>query len=229
VDVLKRVVRVISHEVNNSLAPVTSLVHSARLMANQPEHAAKLERAFATIEERTRHLRSFLEGYVSLARLPSPRPRLVDWGPFLRTLAALYPAVRWPEAPPTPAWFDAVQIEQVLINLIKNSLEAGSPAADVEVRLGGQADGHCELEVLDRGSGFAPEALRSALLPLYTTKEAGSGLGLSLSQEIVEAHGGSIGLSNREGGGSWIRILLPGRREPRNPELSRSRLTLTHG
>jgi two-component system nitrogen regulation sensor histidine kinase NtrY len=224
VEVLKRVVRVISHEVNNSLAPVISLIHSARLIAKNPEHAGKLERVFDTVEERARHLKTFLDGYATLARLPKPRAKQVEWSAFLPQLAALYPQVKWPEPPKTPAFFDPTQVEQVIINLIKNATETGS--ADVEVRLVTHADGATEIDVLDRGPGFGAEALKNALMPLYTTKASGSGMGLSLSQEITEAHGGSIGVSNRPDGGAWIRVILPGR-SPSNGDITRSRLTLT--
>jgi two-component system nitrogen regulation sensor histidine kinase NtrY len=229
VDVLKRVVRVISHEVNNSLAPVTSLVHSARVIAKNPEHTAKLERVFSTIEERANHLRTFLDGYVALARLPKPHAKPVDFAGFLGTLSALYPEVRWPEPPAHDGWFDAVQIEQVFINLIKNAREAGSAISDVEIRVVTTPDGSSEIDVLDRGRGFSTEGLKNALLPLYSTKESGGGMGLSLSQEIIEAHGGSIGISNRQDGGAWMRIVLPGRSNTTSADLTRSRLTLTRG
>jgi nitrogen fixation/metabolism regulation signal transduction histidine kinase len=229
VDVLKRVVRVISHEVNNSLAPITSLVHSARLIAKNPEHTGKLDRVFSTIEERATHLRSFLDGYVVLARLPEPRSRPVDYKNFLRLLAALYPEVRWPGPPEHDGWFDAVQIEQVFINLIKNATEAGSAISDIEVRIATRADSSSEIDILDRGRGFGSEALKNAFLPLYSTKESGGGMGLSLSQEIIEAHGGSIGISNRPDGGAWMRIILPGRDSSASTDLTRSRLTLTRG
>jgi two-component system, NtrC family, nitrogen regulation sensor histidine kinase NtrY len=227
VEVLKRVVRVISHEVNNSLAPITSLIHSARLIAKNPEHSAKLERVFDTVEERTRHLKVFLDGYATLARLPKPRAKAVDWAAFLRQLSALYPAIQWPEAPRIPGFFDATQVEQIVINLIKNATEAGSPEGEIEVRVTTLDDGSTELDVLDRGPGFSPEALKNALMPLYTTKASGSGMGLSLSQEITEAHGGSIGVSNRTGGGAWIRVILPGASRGVGADLTRSRLTLT--
>jgi nitrogen fixation/metabolism regulation signal transduction histidine kinase len=226
VEVLKRVVRVISHEVNNSLAPVSSLVHSARLMVKSPEHAGKLERVFDTIDERTLHLKTFLDGYAVLARLPKPKPRVVDFTSFLPALASLYPDVLWPEPPSATGWFDPIQIEQVIINLIKNAIEAGSPAAAIELAVVVHDDGTSEIDVLDRGHGFAPDALESALLPLYTTKDKGSGMGLSLSQEIALAHGGSIALANRTGGGARIRLTLPGK-APVGPDLARSRLTLT--
>jgi two-component system, NtrC family, nitrogen regulation sensor histidine kinase NtrY len=229
VDVLKRVVRLISHEVNNSLAPVTSLVHSARLIAKNPDHIAKLERVFSTIEERTNHLRAFLDGYVVLARLPKPRAKPVDVAEFLRLLSALYPEVHWPEPPSHAGFFDAVQLEQVFINLLKNAGEAGSAAKDIEVRMTTTPDGSSEIDVLDRGRGFSAEGLKNALLPLYSTKESGGGMGLSLSQEIIEAHGGSIGITNRPDGGAWMRILLPGRASATGADLTRSRLTLTRG
>jgi two-component system, NtrC family, nitrogen regulation sensor histidine kinase NtrY len=229
VEVLKRVVRVISHEVNNSLAPITSLVHSARLIAKSPEHTGKLERVFDTIEERARHLKGFLEGYATLARLPKPKPAAVAWPDFLAKLATLYPRVRFSAAPGKPGWFDPAQIEQILINLLKNAAEAGEPGTEIEVKVVTQEDGTTEIDVLDRGPGFSSEALKDALTPLYTTKATGTGMGLSLSQEIVEAHGGSIGLSNRSDGGGWIRVVLPGRVSSGTADYTRSRLTLTRG
>jgi signal transduction histidine kinase len=115
----------------------------------------------------------------------------------------------------------------VLINLLKNGAEAGGPDNEVEVRVKTLDDGSSEIDVLDRGPGFSQEALENALMPLYTTKASGSGMGLSLSQEITEAHGGSIGLSNRPEGGAWIRVILPGRSNSKGADLTRSRLTLT--
>ncbi len=226
VEVLKRVVRVISHEVNNSLAPISSLVHSARQIAKLPEHAGKLERAFDTIEDRAAHLKSFLEGYAALARLPAPRPRRVEWQPFLRQVSELYPKITLEPAPDEPGWFDPTQIEQVVINLIKNAQEAGSDPGSVELGIRIARDGTAEIEVRDRGPGFGSEALKNALLPLYTTKDGGSGMGLSLSQEIVEAHGGSLALMNRKDGGAIIRASLPGKPSPASPSMTHSRLTL---
>jgi two-component system nitrogen regulation sensor histidine kinase NtrY len=226
VEVLKRVVRVISHEVNNSLAPISSLVHSARQIAKLPEHASKLERAFDTIEDRAAHLKSFLEGYAALARLPVPRPRRVEWQPFVRQIAELYPQITLEAAPEEPGWFDPTQIEQVVINLIKNAQEAGSDPSAIELGIRVARDGTAEIEVRDRGPGFGSEALKNALLPLYTTKDGGSGMGLSLSQEIVEAHGGSLALMNRKDGGAIIRANLPGKPSPASPSMTHSRLTL---
>ena len=229
IEVLKRVVRVISHEVNNSLAPISSLMHSARMTATLLGHVEKYQRMFDTIDERASHLRGFLEGYAALARLPKPQLRETDFAPLLAQVATLYPEVRLPAVPALVGWFDRAQIEQVLINLIKNSLEAGSPASEIELRVATSPDGSSEIDVLDRGPGFSTESLQNALVPLYTTKPHGSGMGLALSREIVEAHRGSLDVSNRPDGGAWIRVHLAGRVVPALADQSRSRLTLTRG
>ena len=229
VEVLQRVVRVISHEVNNSLAPISSLMHSARMMAQKLGHAEKYQRVFDTIDERASHLKAFLEGYAALARLPRPRLAEAPWGPLLAQVAMLYPDMKLPAPPAEPGWFDGAQIEQVLINLIKNAREAGSPPEDIELRVSSGQDGASEIEVLDRGPGFAPEAMQNAVLPLYTTKPNGSGMGLALSREVAEAHGGSLDVTNRSDGGAWIRVRLAGRATRKVADLTRSRLTLTRG
>jgi nitrogen fixation/metabolism regulation signal transduction histidine kinase len=228
VDVLKRVVRILSHEINNSLAPISSLVHSARLVTKgPPERDDKLTRVFDTIEERASHLKTFLEGYAAVARLPQPRPRRVEWAPFLRQLAELNPEAKLPQAPAEPGYFDPVQFEQVAINLLKNAAEAGGDRSGIEVGLSVGTDGSVDFEVRDRGPGFSTEALSSALLPLYTTKERGSGMGLALCREIVEAHGGGISIANGPSGGAVVRVRLPGRVTHDLGNVTRSRLTLS--
>jgi two-component system, NtrC family, nitrogen regulation sensor histidine kinase NtrY len=226
VDVLKKVVRVMSHEVNNSLAPVVSLVHSARLIAAHPEQLDKLTKVFDTIEERAKHLHSFIGGYAGMARLPKPQPRPIEWVPLFDHVRVLYPAVKLPDPPEKPGWFDPVQVEQILINLLKNANESGCATEDIELTVAMDPDGATRFEILDRGPGFSEEALANAILPFYTTKEKGSGVGLALCREIVDAHGGGLSLANREGGGAVVRVMLPGKRAP-DPALSRSRAKLT--
>ena len=110
--------------------------------------------------------------------------------------------------PREPAEFDPAQLQQVLINLLKNAHESGS--APDEVRISIDAGTNVwQLNVLDRGSGMSEEVLRNALLPFYSTKPAGTGLGLTLSREVLEAHGGRITLANREGGGLQVALWLP--------------------
>lgn len=226
VEVLKQVVRVISHEVNNSLAPVSSLVHSARIIAGGPHASEKLPLVFDTIEERTSHLSGFLEGYAAVARLPRPNPRMVDLPRFMHQLGLLHPEVMIHPTEDRTAWFDPVQVEQVVINLVKNAREAGSPLSAIELKATFDPNAQTVIDVFDRGPGFSNEALQNAMLPLYSTKVRGSGTGLALSREIAEAHGGSLSIRNRPDGGAHVRLLLPGRTSA-GSHLTRSRLTLS--
>ena len=208
VAVWKKVIRVIAHELNNSLAPIASLAHSGRLLAHEPESAAQLTRVFETIGERAAHLASFIEGYGRFAKLPRPRPAAVPWAQFLGRLEG---AVRFRidgPLPGEPGNFDASQLEQVMINLLKNAAESGSPSEAITVGVRAAAPGF-RVEVADRGAGLSEGVLRDALLPFFSTKPAGTGLGLTLCREIVEAHGGRLSLANRPGGGALATVWLP--------------------
>ncbi len=226
IDVLKRVVRLISHEVNNSLAPITSLVHSARTIVASGERLNRLDRVFDTVEERSRHLAEFIAGYAGLARLPRPAPRSLEWKSILDRLSALYPDAQLTAPDGSQGYFDPGQLEQALINLLKNAYESGGERESVQLKVSPLEDHATELKVLDRGRGFTPDALEHALLPFYTTKPGGTGVGLALVREIVHAHGGRLTLGGHEGGGAEVRVWLPG--PSRVPDLeSRTRLTLT--
>jgi nitrogen fixation/metabolism regulation signal transduction histidine kinase len=229
VDVLKKVIRVISHELNNSLAPISSLVNSARLIAKNPEHLQRLEQVFDTIAERAQHLSAFLDGYAKFARLPKPKQAEVEWQPFLSQFAALYPNAKISGPDQGKGWFDPAQIGQLVINLMKNANEAGGPPNAVELNVKPEAGGSLSIEVVDRGKGLSAEALESAFMPFYTTKERGSGMGLALCREVAEAHGGRLSIRNRQGGGSIAALWLPGRTRPAELAASRARLTLTRG
>ena len=210
VDVWKRAIRTLSHEINNSLAPIASLARSVRVMARSPEHAGGLDAALDVIEERSDHLKEFLEGYARFARLPQPNPRAVDWPAFLAELRQVVPFELEGDPPTVPGRFDPSQIQQALINLLKNAHEAGGPAAEVKLGVDAFGDGGVRFRVLDRGLGLSDEVMRKALLPFYTSKPAGSGLGLPLCREIVEAHGGRLRIEQREGGGTAVVCWVPG-------------------
>ncbi|WP_426191710.1 sensor histidine kinase [Massilia sp. DWR3-1-1] len=203
----KKVIRVISHELNNSLAPMASLAHSGAELVRRGQ-VERLPQILATIEERTRHLESFILGYASFAKLPTPRLDQVDWSAFIAHLATQVPFTLIAPAPPEAANVDAAQLQQALLNLLKNAHESGSPADQVGLRISRVQD-LVRLEVSDRGAGMSEAVLTHALLPFYSTKRSGTGLGLALAREIAEAHGGRITLGNRDGGGLTVTLILP--------------------
>ncbi len=208
VAIWKKVIRVIAHELNNSLAPITSLAHSGRELVGEPD-GARLTRVFSTIEERASHLATFIDGYARFAKLPRPRPAAVHWAPLLAALGDSLAFRVVQPLPARPGWMDGPQIEQVLINLVKNAVESGSPAEEVTLTVAERGDGFA-IEVRDRGSGLTEAVLRDALLPFYSTKPTGTGLGLTLCREIVDAHGGRLAIANRDGGGALVTAWLPG-------------------
>ncbi|MGZ3183622.1 MAG: sensor histidine kinase [Telluria sp.] len=203
----KKVIRVISHELNNSLAPLTSLAHSGAELVRRGQ-TERLPQILATITERTRHLEGFILGYARFAKLPAPRPERHEWAPFVERLAGEVRFRVAGELPADAASFDAAQLEQALLNLLKNAHESGSAPEDVELQVRRVADVF-RIDVLDRGQGMNDAVLTNALVPFYSTKRTGTGLGLALAREIAEAHGGRITLGNREGGGLAVTILLP--------------------
>ena len=203
----KKVIRVISHELNNSLAPVASLAHSGAELVRRGRNE-RLEEIFGTIEERARHLEGFIRGYARFAKLPQPLLNTVDWTNFL---SGLQRQIGFELESPTEGMssrIDQAQMEQALLNLLKNAHEAGGEGSSVSMKLTRLPD-WLRIEVLDRGSGMNEAVLQNALVPFYSTKRNGTGLGLALTREIVEAHGGRLSMHNREGGGLCVAIQLP--------------------
>lgn len=203
----KKVIRVISHELNNSLAPVASLAHSGGELARRGQYD-RLPEILRTIEERARHLEGFIRGYARFAKLPSPRLESICWPSFVARLASQIPFVQEGALPAESARLDASQMEQALLNLLKNAHESGSIPEDVRLSVR-QAGAVVRIEVTDRGNGMNEAVLANALVPFYSTKRSGTGLGLALAREIAEAHGGRISLNNRDGGGLAVALVLP--------------------
>ena len=203
----KKVIRVISHELNNSLAPIASLAHSGSELLRRKQYE-RLPVALATIEERARHLEGFIRGYARFAKLPSPRLEAVEWARFIAQLRTQVEFVDDLTPADGIVRVDVAQLEQGLLNLLKNAHESGSAARDVRLSVRRLPVGW-RIEVLDRGSGMNEAVLANALLPFYSTKRNGTGLGLALAREIAEAHGGRIALLNRDGGGLCVSLTLP--------------------
>lgn len=202
----KRIIRVLSHEINNSLAPIKSISESLQgLMRKDPrpdDLDEDVSRGLEVVQARAESLGRFMAAYARLARLPEPDRRPVRIDELVRRVASL--EVRVPvvalDGPRLEVLADADQLEQLLINLIRNAvdatLEAGEDDAAVEVGWE-RSEEVWHLRVRDRGSGL-PET-GNLFVPFYTTKPGGSGIGLALSRQIVEGHGGTLTLENRVG------------------------------
>ena len=202
----KKIIRIISHELNNSVAPITSLVHSGRILAERGDKD-RLIKALDSVSVRAHHLSDFIGQYARFARLPDPQKTLQPWKPFLQALQQSYPFQVVEPLTDEPGWFDATLMEQVFINLIKNAVEAGSKVEEISIRCI-EIEYAQIMEINDLGSGMSGQDLKQALAPFYSTKKSGSGIGLALCREIIEAHDGEITLINRQKG-LRVRLKLP--------------------
>lgn len=210
----QRLVRVLGHELNNSLAPIKSIAGSLeRLLGRDPRPSdwdEDMRSGLAVIASRSESLSRFMNAYALLARLPPPALGSVEIGPLIQRVAGLETRVnaRLTAGPAITLRADGDQLEQLLINLIRNAADASlETGADLEVawkRQGGQL----LICVRDRGHGLANTA--NLFVPFFTTKPGGSGIGLVLSRQIAEAHGGTLTLRNADDGpGCEALLALP--------------------
>jgi len=211
----QRLVRVIGHELNNSLAPIKSIAGSLNTMLRRPQRADDWEEdmlgGLEIIEARAEGLNRFMQSYARLAKLPAPVRQPVDLAPLLRRIVTLgaQPNVILTDGPEITLAIDAAQIEQVVINLLKNATEAVDETAVGQVRVTWRkAPGQIEIIIEDDGPGIANA--QNLFVPFFTTKPSGSGIGLVLCRQIAENHGGALTLGNREDGvGCIARLRLP--------------------
>jgi signal transduction histidine kinase len=210
----KRLVRVIGHELNNSLAPIRSIAASlARLIERDPpppDWRYDARRGLGVIGGRAESLSRFMDAYARLARLPAPAIGTVDVAAWVRRVAIVETrlAVTVEPGPSLTLRGDNDQLDQLLINLVRN-------AADASLETGGRvtigwrrAASHCEVFVRDEGPGLANTA--NLFVPFFTTKPGGSGIGLVLSRQIAEGHHGDLDLRHRaDGQGCEAVVRLP--------------------
>lgn len=212
----QRIVRVIGHELNNSLAPIKSITGTmGSLLAKTPrpeDWETDLQKGLAIVASRADSLSRFMDAYSRLARLPPPRLQPLDVATWIRQVAGLETRVKVKvePGPQVAIRADGDQLAQLLLNLIRNAAEATIEArADGGVRVSwSKSADSLEVRVEDDGPGLASSA--NLFVPFFTTKPGGSGIGLVLCRQIAEAHGGSLTLENRERGrGGQARLRLP--------------------
>jgi two-component system nitrogen regulation sensor histidine kinase NtrY len=210
----QRLVRVLGHEINNSLAPIRSIVGSIQQLlrrAPRPDDWLQdVERGLSVIGARSESLGRFMTSYTRLARLPRPRIATVDVSEWVHRVVELEERSRVEvrEGPHLSIQADADQLEQLLINLVRNAVDATTETGG-GVRVEWQrSEDALELRVIDEGYGIAHSA--NLFVPFYTTKADGTGIGLVLSRQIAEAHGGTLTLHNRtDARGAEARLLVP--------------------
>jgi len=233
----QRLIRVLGHELSNSLAPIKSIAGSLSSRVSNttmdPEVRSDVQRGLEIIEARSASLHRFLEAYRRLAQMPAPALREITLGPLVARAAGLETRLKVCVQPGPDLAFqaDPDQLEQMLINLIRNAADAVLETRTAEEQTAKAAsqngvvvrwDANAEevtLAIEDEGPGLLNPA--NVFTPFYTTKPSGSGVGLVLSRQIAEAHGGSIDIANRPSGhGCVVRVILP--RSPAQPGLAAS-------
>jgi two-component system nitrogen regulation sensor histidine kinase NtrY len=217
-------IRVLTHEIMNSMTPVTSLANSAADLMRSVDHGgnedvADARMAVETLARRADGVMHFVESYRQISRAPEIRRRPIDAAAWGRELEALFRAsdrakgIGFTLAADETLTFEADPdlMSQVLINLIRNAGQAArehSEAPHVWLSFARTRSGRAQIEVADNGSGV-PEALRQDIfLPFFTTKKEGTGVGLSLARQVVLAHRGAISVGDRKGGGALFRIVI---------------------
>jgi PAS domain S-box-containing protein len=209
----QRIVRVLSHEVNNSLTPIKSIAHSLRRIvdrANGFPRDDEVQQGLTLIEARSGALGRFLRSYAQLARLPKPNPRPMNVTELITRVAELEKRVPIviQSSPAITVHADSDQLEQLLINIVRNAVDASLETNGAVSIAWRQTGDWVEMEIDDEGKGLPDKS--NLFVPFFTTKPSGSGIGLALSRQIAEGHGGILTLDNRTiGPGCRATLRLP--------------------
>ena len=212
----RKLIQVLAHEMMNSLTPIISLSETviertSEGKAGEKEFSIMLE-AMKTIHRRGRGVVDFVENYRKLARIPDPVMQTFKVVTLFNDVRKLFPgnSIQFTtQSDHLSLYADYSQMEQVLINLIKNGMEAGNAQKETKVWVKAYRDGeNTAIRVTDNGVGIEPEALEKIFIPFYTTKQDGSGIGLSLSRQMIVRHKGLLSVTSEVGKGAEFTILM---------------------
>jgi nitrogen fixation/metabolism regulation signal transduction histidine kinase len=218
-----KLIRILTHEIMNSVSPVVSLANSTNDLLNggedlTPEQRDEVRIAIAAIQKRSEGLMHFTSTYRQLTKLPAPKIEDLDARELMERIAVLMEPGMNERDIELQRHFgkqrirfkgDPELLEQAFINLIKNAIEALNCAEKKIVRLELEAvDGSVVFRISDTGPGIAPEVLDQVFVPFFTTKDEGSGIGLSLCRQIVQSHGGSVSAFSEEDAGTVFTITI---------------------
>ena len=220
----QKLIRILAHEIMNSIAPIASLSSSALQLI--PDHqnliqedSEQVKEALQIIHKRSEGLMSFTETYRKLTRIPPPKLKTIHLNTFFKEIHKLFEqnlkqkGIRWKLKflfHEIKLMADPVLLEQVFINIIKNAIEAVEGISDPEVSIlvDKTPQGKVVIQIIDNGHGIPEEVADQIFIPFFTTKKNGSGIGMSLSQQIIRLHGGSINLQSKEGVGTMVSVSI---------------------
>ena len=213
----EKIIRLMSHEINNSVGASNSILHSCLNYKDQlrEDDRADFETALNVAISRASHLNAFVKSYADVIRLPAPDMRPCDVKRLLEDIVFLMSAecrerrtsVCWEiQGPLEPVSMDKNQMEQVFLNILRNSLEAIGAGGTITIRLGTNQAGRAHVAIEDTGCGIPPEVENSLFTPFFSTKENGRGIGLTLVQEILTRHHFRFSLDSKPGGPTQFRV-----------------------
>jgi two-component system nitrogen regulation sensor histidine kinase NtrY len=223
-DAWQKLIRILTHEIMNSVAPISSLSSTLKDMLadsslSQEEKLEHAQKSMEVIQKRSEGLLDFTETYRTLTRIPPPKFQRLDLVQLADQVITLmesdlqkFQIELQKDLPPTPLLFDGDPhlLEQVLINLLKNAIDAVRevPQPIIKLSVGRTPAAKVSVEIADNGPGISEEMLDQVFVPFFTTKEEGSGIGLSLSRQIIRMHKGQIEMQSAEGEGTLVKISL---------------------
>ena len=224
-----KLIRILTHEIMNSVTPISSLTETMQMMLEKngkPRPLADIDQetindirfSLGTIQKRSEGMMDFIDDYRKLTRVPKPKPEPTKIKELFNRIQALMQQTLKEnhvklamETDDTVIEMDPQLVEQVLINMVTNSIHAVEGVDQPEITLACEvSNGAKTIIIQDNGQGIPEKELKEIFVPFFTTKQHGSGIGLSLSKQIISAHGGTIKVTSKPGEGTTFKMRFPG-------------------